>query len=183
MEVNVGAETFLFCPKLGSLRLSALFFSALPRFVCSCGRCIFASREMMHAFLGDNARYIYTVLKANHNRFITYRDWWLPFWKVPWGEIFLPWLLNYHLYLSESWVFRNGLNQWNKKGRCLMAFRWVLKKSLQALQNDGLASCLERWLLAPSHYCPLLTNNMDFPDNSYLAEILFKTEPSFNFFF
>jgi hypothetical protein len=24
---------------------------------------------------------------------------------------------------------------------------------------------------------------MDFPDNSYLAEILFKTEPFFNFFF
>lgn len=57
------------------------------------------------------------------------------------------------------------------------------KKSLQALQNDGLASCLESSLLAPSHYCPLLTNNMDFPDNSYLAEILFKTKPSFNFFF
>lgn len=56
------------------------------------------------------------------------------------------------------------------------------KKSLQALQNDGLASCLESSLLAPSHYCPLLTNNMDFPDNSYLAEILFKTKPSINFF-
>lgn len=30
MEVNVGAEIFLFCPKLGSLRLSALLFPVLP---------------------------------------------------------------------------------------------------------------------------------------------------------
>lgn len=69
--------------------------------------------------------------KQYHNRFITYHRLVAGFSEKFPGErfFFSPWLLNYHLYLFESWVFRNGLNQWNKKGRCLMVFRWVLKIS------------------------------------------------------
>ena len=67
--------------------------------------------------------------KQYHNRFITYRRLVPAFLKSSLGRDFSPRLLNYHLYLFESWVFRNGLNQWNKKGRCLMVFRWVLKIS------------------------------------------------------
>lgn len=67
--------------------------------------------------------------KQYHNRFITYQRLVAASLKSSLGRDFSPWLLNYHLYLFESWVFRNGLNQWNKKGRCLMVFRWVLKIS------------------------------------------------------
>lgn len=67
--------------------------------------------------------------KQYHNRFSTYQRLVAAFLKSSLGRDFPPWLSNYHLYLFESWVFRNGLNQWNKKGRCLMVFRWVLKIS------------------------------------------------------
>lgn len=67
--------------------------------------------------------------KQYHNRFITYQRLVAAFLKSSLGRDFPLWLLNYHLYLLESWVFRNGLNQWNKKGRRLMVFRWVLKIS------------------------------------------------------
>lgn len=79
--------------------------------------------------------------KQYHNRFSTYQRLVAAFLKGSLGRDFPPWLLNYHLYLFESWVFRNGLNQWNKKGRCLMVFRWVLKIS------SGIAKWCLRFLL------------------------------------
>lgn len=169
------------CPKLGSPLLSVPLFPVLPA--------LFALLDILSLLLVKWCMHYweimpdkFTVLKATPQQIRHSQRLVAAFLKSPLGRDFLPWLLNYHLYLFESWVFRNGLNQWNKKGRCLLVFWWVLKKSLQALQNDGLASCLKSWLLVPSHYYPQLTNNMDFPDNSYLAEILFKTEPSFNLF-
>lgn len=103
--------------------------SVRPCFVCTYGHRIFASRERMHAFLGDKARKTYTVLKAVPRQTQQLSETGGCCSEAFPGERFPPWLLNYHRYLSESWVFRNGLNQWNKKGRCLMVFRWVLKIS------------------------------------------------------
>lgn len=67
--------------------------------------------------------------RQEHNRLSTYQRLVAAVLKSSLGRDFPPWFLNYHLYLFESWVFRNGLNQWNKKGRCLMVFRWVLRIS------------------------------------------------------
>lgn len=54
-------------------------------------------------------------LKQQHNRFIVYWSLYAVFQKHSLGRNVSLWLSNYHLYLFESWVFRNGLNQWNKK--------------------------------------------------------------------